>query len=282
MDIDREWLKGVIAEALSEDIGEGDLTTDLVIDKGLFAEAEIISHEEGILAGLEVAEGVFLELDYDIGFIKMAEDGNKILTNQVVALIKGKASSILSAERTALNFLSYLSGIATLTNNFVKISARYGVKIYDTRKTTPLLRPLERYAVRMGGGNNHRGALDAGIIIKDNHLRIIDLASAVKKVRDKKVGMRIEVETKDLDQVREAIKAQAEIIMLDNMEIDELKKAVGLIRSESPSTIIEVSGGITLQNIEEVARFGPDMISIGALTHSPKILNFSLEIRDCF
>lgn len=282
MDIDRDWLKKIIDQALKEDVGEGDITTSLVVDKKIWAMAEIIAQDRGVLAGLEVARVVFLELDDNIEFDEHAQDGEELSQRQVVASIKGRAASILTAERVALNFLSHLSGIATKTRKFIKSTKGCGVKILDTRKTTPLLRPLEKYAVRVGGGYSHRRGLDGGILIKDNHLMTTRLGLAVGRARQGRGQMQIEVEAQTLDEAKEAIEAGADIIMLDNMEVARLREAVRFIRRKAPGVPIEVSGGITLKNIEEVARLGVDMISVGALTHSPKALNLSLEVKECF
>lgn len=282
MSIDREWLKKIIGEALREDIGKGDVTTSLVIDKGCWAKAEIIVQEKGILAGLDVAKEVFLSLDPEIEFKKEIEDGKDLFLWEVVASLKGQVSSILTAERVALNFLSRLSGIATLTRAFVEKAKKYNVLILNTRKTTPLLRPLERYAVRVGGGQNHRDALDKGILIKDNHLVATNLTRAIEKARQERPeGMNVEVETHNMDQVKEAIRAAPEIIMLDNMKGEQLREAVELVRKEAPEILIEVSGGVTLENVEEIANLKIDMISVGSLTHSPKSLDFSLEVKEC-
>lgn len=283
IDIDTDWLKKTVDQALKEDIGEGDITTSIVVDEDLWAAAEIIAQDKGVLAGIEVARVVFLEIDDNIEFDEQVQDGEELGQGQVVASLKGRAASILTAERVALNFLSLLSGVATTTRAFVERTKGYGVKILDTRKTTPLLRPMQRYAVRKGGGENHREGLAGGILIKDNHLQAIDLTSAVQRARkQREKEMEIEVEAHTLDQVREAILAKPEIIMLDNMGPETLKEAVGLIRNRAPEILIEVSGGITLENVEEVARQGVDMISIGSLTHSSRALDLSLEIKRCF
>lgn len=267
-------IKNLITLALKEDLGSGDITTQAVVPKNLKAKAIIFSKEEGIICGLEVAKMAFKTLEPKIIFKKLVKDGGKIRTGQKLAEISGPAGKILSAARTALNFLQRLSGIATLTNEFVNGVEPHKVKILDTRKTTPGLRILEKYAVRVGGGKNHRFGLWDGILIKGNHIDLVGLKEAVK--RTKKLGKRVEVEARNLKEVKEALEAGTDIIMLENMDLKTLKEGVRLIGKRA---LIEVSGGVNLENVREIAKTGVDWISIGRLTHSVKSLDMSLRIK---
>lgn len=267
-------IKNLIKLALEEDIGSGDITTQATVPKDLKAKAIIFTKEKGIICGLEVAKMVFKTQDSKIIFKKLVEDGDKVIFGEKIAEISGRAGKILTAERTALNFLQRLSGIATLTNEFVKRVKPYKVRILDTRKTTPGLRLLEKYAVRVGGGKNHRFGLWDGILIKGNHINLVGLKKAVK--RTKKLGEKVEVETRNLKEVKEAVEAGADIIMLENMDLKTLKDGVRLIGKRA---LIEVSGGVNLENVREIAKTGVDWISIGRLTHSVKSLDMSLQIK---
>ncbi|MCP2604814.1 carboxylating nicotinate-nucleotide diphosphorylase, partial [Candidatus Aminicenantes bacterium AH-873-B07] len=248
-----------------------------IISEDHISKANILAKEEGILAGIDVALIVFQCIDPSLHFTKKFKDGDKFKKGDILAVLEGKTISILKGERVALNFLQRLSGIATLTNKFVEKVKGTGVKILDTRKTTPGLRKLEKYAVRVGGGVNHRMSLSDMILIKDNHLAIIgNISKAVEKAKEK-VGdrVKIEVEVKNLEELKEAMEAGADIIMLDNMSISEIKKAVKIVKGKIP---LEVSGKIDLDNIKKIARTGVDFISIGKLTHSYKSIDISLEI----
>lgn len=269
-------IKKLVKLALQEDVGSGDITTEAIIPSGKVVSAEIIAKEEGIIAGLDVAESVFRTIDGGIKFVRKIKEGHKVNAGKVIAVVAGRASVILTAERTALNFIQRLSGIATLTDKFVK-AAGNKVKILDTRKTTPGLRALEKYAVSVGGGINHRFGLYDAVLIKDNHITIV---GSVKKAVSlaKQQYNKIEVETKTIKQVSEAIDSGATRIMLDNMNVAEIKKAVTLIRRSVKHIEIEASGGINIQNIDKIAKTGVDYISIGALTHSAKALDMSLKI----
>ncbi len=273
-------LEFLIDRAVMEDIGKGDITTALCLPQKPVVEAQIIANEEGIIAGLDIAELVFKKVQGKISFEKKIEDGKRIKKGDVVADIKGNAQDILSAERVALNFLQHLSGIATLTSKFVAAAKPYQAKIYDTRKTLPSLRAIEKYAVKTGGGNNHRFGLYDGILIKDNHIEITGgITQAVRQVQQNlPAGMKIEVETKNLDEVKEAVSLNVDIIMLDNMNLEMMSEAVRIIRGSKKDILIEVSGGVNLENIHQIASTGVDIISIGALTHSAKTLDLSLEI----
>lgn len=269
----------IVSLALEEDIGIGDITTDIIIDEGLKGKAYIKAKEDGILCGCEVVKEVFRSIDDTLVLRFLKSDGEEVSSGEKVILIEGKVKSILKGERVALNFLSHLSGIATATNKFVKLLSP-SVKILDTRKTLPGLRLLEKYAVRVGGGKNHRFGLYDGILIKDNHIIAV---GGVKKAleiakRNAPHYMKIEIETATLEDVREALEGGADIILLDNMSIDEIKEAIKMINGRAQ---IEVSGGINSGNIEQFVGLPIDFISIGAITHSAKALDFSLTLEDC-
>ena len=272
-------IKTFISNALREDIGPGDLTTEALIQPDIEGKAELIAKEPLILAGIEVAREVFHQVNQDINFLGRHPDGEDLSSSTVIATISGPLRSLLTAERVALNLLQRLSGIATLTRQYVNGIEGTKAKIVDTRKTTPGLRALEKYAVRIGGGKNHRFGLFDGILIKDNHIAAVgSLTEAVKKAREKAPHtLKIEVETENLDQVREAISAGAEIIMLDNMDIETMKEAVKLINGKA---LIEASGGINLNNVRQVAETGVDLISVGAITHSARSMDISMEIAN--
>lgn len=272
--MDWKIIKNLIKLALKEDIGSGDITTQATVPENLKAKAIIFAKEEGIICGLEVAKMVFKMLEPKIIFKKLVKDGDKVIFGEKIAEISGKAGKILTAERTALNFLQRLSGIATLTAKFVKRTKPYKAKILDTRKTTPGLRILEKYAVRVGGGKNHRFGLWDGILIKGNHIDLVGLKESAK--RTKKLGKKVEVEARNLKEVKEALEAGADIIMLENMDLKTIKKGVELIGKKA---LIEVSGGVNLANVREIAKTGVDWISIGRLTHSVKSLDMSLRIK---
>jgi len=262
--------------ALREDVGSGDITTETVVPAEMKISANIIAKEAGIICGLLIAKLVFLSVDKTIEFTDKAKDGKFVKKEAVVATVKGPARGILTAERTALNFLQRLSGISTMTNKFVKAAGK-GVKILDTRKTTPGLRYLEKYAVKIGGGFNHRIGLFDAVLIKDNHITVAGGLKRAVALAKKKYD-RIEVEAKTPVQVKEAIEAGVSRIMLDNMSIAGIKKSVQLLRRSKRKIEIEVSGGITLKNIRSIAGTGADYVSVGALTHSAKALDMSLKI----
>jgi len=262
--------------ALREDIGQGDITTNTIIPADRIISARIIVKDTGIICGMSIAQLVFKSIDNQIEFSANVKDGAQVRPGKVIATVSGPARGILTAERTALNFLQMLSGVATLTGKYVKACGKK-VKILDTRKTTPGLRVLEKYAVAIGGGINHRIGLFDAVLIKDNHISAVgSLKKAVRSAREK--FDKVEVETKNLSQVKEAIEAGATRIMLDNMDIKTIKNAVKLIRNSGNTIQIEISGGINLNNIGNVARTGADFISIGAITHSAPALDISLKI----
>jgi nicotinate-nucleotide pyrophosphorylase (carboxylating) len=270
-------IRHLIELSLSEDIGKGDLTSEAIIDEELKAKGLIVAKEEGVLVGLEIAKMVFSQLDSNLVFESSFKDGNKVMKGEEVAALKGRVKSLLTGERTALNFLQRLSGIATLTSKYQEKIKDTDVKILDTRKTTPGLRALEKYAVKMGGGENHRMGLFDMVLVKENHIKAGgSISKAIQKVKAKYPNEKVEVETKNLDEVKEAVNSEVDWIMLDNMSIDEMKKAVKVIRSSKKEIKIEASGRIDLNNVREVALTGINFISVGALTHSSPALDFSL------
>jgi nicotinate-nucleotide pyrophosphorylase (carboxylating) len=278
-------LDGIIDRALAEDTGRGDVTSEALIPRDLSGKATFLVKEKGILAGIEVAERVFRRVDLSLEINILIRDGTIIKAGDIAGNISGSVISILKAERVALNFLQRLSGIASTTAQYVAETAGLNVKILDTRKTTPCLRALEKYAVRAGGGTNHRFHLGDAMLIKDNHIAVLraaglKLPDIIVKARQKApTGMIIEVEVTNIKEAQEAVKAGADIIMLDNMKIAEMKQAVTLIGGRAK---VEASGNITLANVHEVAQTGVDFISVGALTHSYKALDISLELEAPF
>jgi len=270
-------IKHLIELVLSEDIGKGDLTSEATLEQNLSSEGMITAKEDGIIAGLPITEMVFHRVDPDLTFVSSSKDGDRIRRGEKVATITGRVKNILSAERVALNFLQRLSGIATLTSKYVETVKGTNVKILDTRKTTPGLRALEKYAVKMGGGENHRMGLFDMILIKENHIKVVgSISQAIQKAKKKCPNEKIEVETKNLEEVNEAVRSGADWIMLDNMSIEEMKKAVKIIRSCKREIKIEASGRVDLNNVRKIALTGVNFISVGALTHSAPALDFSL------
>jgi len=267
----------ILENALREDIGSGDITTNLLFQCDAECKAIILAKEEGLVAGLPIAEMVFRKLDKDIVWSEEKKDGDKVEPNQVLAEISGSQKSILTGERVALNFLQRLSGIATLTSRFVKAIHGLPVKILDTRKTAPGLRILDKYAVRVGGGFNHRYGLYEEVLVKDNHIKLAGgITRAVNILRERAVTRkRIEVEASTISEVEEALNVGADVIMLDNMSPKMIKEAVGLIKGKA---LIEVSGRVTLENVREIAETGVDFISVGLLTHSPEALDIGLYV----
>lgn len=269
-----------IGEALAEDVGSGDVTTEWCVDADRRAEAEIVVGADGVIAGLAAAMEVYRQLE-GAELEPLARDGDAVAAGAVVALVSGRAGSILTGERTALNFLMRLSGVATLTRRFVRAVEGTGTRITDTRKTTPLWRELERAATRAGGAVNHRGGLDAMVLIKENHLACTDgIEEAARRVREcNKRGLKVEIETTSLEEVREALAAGADRIMLDNMPVEQVREAVSVISERAPMPEIEASGGVTLDDVRELAQAGVDYISVGALTHSAPALDLSLRLH---
>lgn len=268
-------VKLLIKTALAEDIGSGDITTNALVAKNKKAKAVIRVKEKGTIAGLEIAREVLRQVDREIKFSPKCCDGQAVNKGTIVAELAGPARGILTGERVALNFLQHLSGVATLTSSFAARVKGQGAGILDTRKTIPGMRALEKYAVKCGGGVNHRMGLYDAILIKDNHLKIAGGAKkAIEGIRGQ--GKEIEVETKNLTEVKEAIKAGADRILLDNMNLKNLRLAVK--RSKAAGIKTEASGGINLQNIAAIAKTGVHYISVGALTHSAPALDMSLEV----
>jgi len=282
MDSLDEEARALLRRALDEDIGPGDVTTDWIIPAGQQSQAIISAKAAGVIAGLDVAGKVFRLLDarttfqQRIVFTPLLADGAAVKAQDVVARIAGPTRGILSAERVTLNFLQHLSGIATLTRAFVEAVAGTQAVILDTRKTTPGLRMLEKYAVRVGGGTNHRIGLYDMVLIKDNHIDAAgSITEAVRRVRERnRAGLLIEVETRNLDEVREALAWGVDRILLDNMSCDMMCQAVALSNGRVP---LEASGNVTLANVRQIAETGVDYISSGSLTHSAKALDLSLS-----
>ena len=268
----------LVEAALREDIRSGDITTNALIPDGTQAIAQMNFRESGVVCGLKIATAVFEELDCLADIEALVEDGAHVEAGTGVLRVRGEARAILTGERVALNFAQRLSGIATLTNQFVQAVAGTKAKIADTRKTTPGLRLLEKYAVRCGGGSNHRFALDDLILIKDNHVALCGgIAEAVQRAREYSGhAVKIEVECDTLQQVEAAVAARADIILLDNMTPDELKTAVKIIGDRATS---EASGGVNLETVRAIAQSGVDIISVGALTHSARSLDIGLDIE---
>ena len=267
----------IIKDALYEDLGQqGDITSNSVIDKNLENNFVLKSRSEGVISGLQVAELSFMTLDRRLSFEKKIDNGSNVKNGDIIASVKGNAASILSAERTALNFLSHLSGIASATSEMANLISETNTKIVSTRKTTPNLRILEKFAVKDGGGMNHRFGLYDGILIKDNHLALSgSITNSVSLAREKCGHMiNIEVEVDNLDQYREALETQTNAILLDNFNIEDLLKAVNLNKK---NIILEASGKITKDNILEIAKTGVNLISSGWLTHSSPSLDIGLD-----
>lgn len=279
MESAEEILKKTIVDALEEDLGfAGDITSQAVVPSDLQGRASVRAKEEGVIAGLFVARAVFKAVDSEIEFIEDVEDGAEVKRGQRVAQIVGAVRSILAGERVALNFLAHLSGIATLTRKFADKARPFQVTIKDTRKTTPNIRILEKYAVRVGGGKSHRFGLYDAVLIKDNHIKAAGgiLPAIEQAARNLRPGTKIEMEVDSLDDVTEALRGKADIIMLDNMDVASIKAAVRKIGAKA---LVEVSGGVTLNNVEEIARTGINFISVGAITQSAKALDFSLNLE---
>jgi nicotinate-nucleotide pyrophosphorylase (carboxylating) len=267
----------LIGLALEEDIGPGDVTTNALIEPDRAATGIIFAKEPFILAGLHVAEEVFTNLDPGMSFDTTFQDGDRVENRDEILTVRGNCRAVLTGERTALNFLQRLSGISTLTRQYVDQVAGSKVRLTDTRKTTPGWRRLEKYAVKIGGADNHRFGLYDGVLIKDNHIMACGgIREAVDRIRnDQAHPLRIEVEVSDMNQVRQALESGVDIIMLDNMKPNDIRKAVTLIDGRA---LVEVSGGVTLETLVEAANTGVDIISIGALTHSARSVDISMRV----
>ena len=267
-----------IRRALEEDIGSGDVTTNNIVPSNASLRGQIVAKQAGVIAGLRVAEAVWGELDERISFTAKVNDGSSVDDKSVVAEVAGPARALLTGERTALNFLGRISGIATLTRQFVDAVTTTQAIILDTRKTAPGLRVVDKLAVQIGGGQNHRIGLFDMVLIKDNHIDFAgSITAAVTRVRAAGVRVEIEVETRTLDDVREALALGVERILLDNMSFETMREAVQITAGRAK---LEASGNVSLANVLEVARTGVDFISVGALTHSPKVFDVSLEFVD--
>ncbi|MDW8155749.1 MAG: carboxylating nicotinate-nucleotide diphosphorylase [Armatimonadota bacterium] len=275
-------MERVVREALREDLPWGDITTDSLFPGPLRAHGEVVAKRAGVVAGLPLLEEVFRQLDPGVRVHPEVTDGTEVERGHVVARLEGDGRSLLAGERVALNFLCRLSGIATLTRRYVQAVSGLPCRIVDTRKTTPGLRALEKYAVRVGGGANHRFGLSDGVLVKDNHLALlrregVSLREAVARIRARVPhGVRIQVEVTDPEQVEEVVEAGADALLMDNMDLPSLREAVARCRGR---VLTEASGGITLESVRAVAETGVDVISVGALTHSAPALDLSLEIR---
>ena len=290
MKLEKTRVLPIIKSALKEDIGKGDITTSALIDKFASSKAVITTNDDAVICGLEVAEWIMAEIETSVRFKPNCKDGVFVGGGKEIAFLEGHTASILRAERTMVNFLAFLSGIATKTKQFVDKAKPYGVKILDTRKTLPLLRYLERYAVFTGGGMNHRMGLYDQVLVKDNHIRAYrvsriayrekkSLAELVRMARKRNLkGTVIEIEVESPEEFNDALSGKPDIIMLDNMSPREIKACMEIRRLSRTKVLLEASGGITLDNIEEYAKTKVDMISIGFLTSSVKSIDMSLEI----
>jgi len=282
--IDDEKISAIVHRALAEDIGSGDVTSQWILPPEMGVRGCFLAKAQGVLAGLEVVRQVFQQVDERIAFQARLKDGDALSKGDIVATVEGPAASILTAERTALNFLQRMSGIATLTRRYVEAVAgtkaallRHRAVILDTRKTAPGLRLLDKWAVRLGGGQNHRLGLYDMVLIKDNHIAAAgSITQAVERVRRRnRQGLAIEVEVKSLAELEEALALNVDCIMLDNMELDKMRRAVEMTAGRVP---LEASGNVTLENVAAIAATGVDYISVGALTHSVQALDISLEV----
>ncbi len=272
--------------ALTEDAVSLDATTRALVPGGLQVLGRVIAREEGVACGLALADRLVTRFGHGLSFKADVSDGDRVARGQVIAEVRGPAAPMLSLERAMLNFLQHLSGVACLTAQFADAVHGTRAAIYDTRKTTPGWRELEKYAVTCGGGCNHRPHLAGAVLIKDNHLALArdgDVGRAVRRAREVYPGLTVEVEVEDMDQLREALTAGPDIILLDNMTPAEVRRAAGLTRETCPEDppLLEASGGITLENVRQYAEAGADRISIGALTHSAPAMDISMEIEPC-
>jgi nicotinate-nucleotide pyrophosphorylase (carboxylating) len=294
VELDLEKIRDVVQLAIKEDIGDGDITSKIFIPDGSETEGVLIAKEAGIVAGLPVAGYVLSQIDENLILTSNIEDGSRVKKGTIIGSVKGLTSSLLSAERLVLNFLQRLSGIATATNRFAEKIKGYRAQIMDTRKTAPGWRYLEKYAVRVGGGINHRMGLYDQILIKDNHLKAMGtekengtISRLVRTAREQiENGMLIEVEVEDLCQIKDVVDAGVDIILFDNMEPSKIREAVDIVKEieknqdagTGKAILTEASGNITIENVEEYADAGVDRISVGAITHSARVLDISFDI----
>jgi nicotinate-nucleotide pyrophosphorylase (carboxylating) len=270
-------LKDLIERALQEDIGPGDVTSEATIPSGSTSNAVMIAKQNLVLAGLDVARAVFHIVDPGIQFTPLVQEGDRVNAGTEIVRLSGGTRALLAGERVALNLMQHLSGIATLTAHYVEMAGGLKAQVLDTRKTLPGLRQLEKYAVRVGGGRNHRFGLFDGVLIKDNHIRASgSITKAVERAREKAHHLlKIEVETKTLDEVREALAARADVIMLDNMSIEMMREAVAIVAGR---VLVEASGNVTIERVRAIAETGVDFISAGSLTHSAPAADISMKI----
>jgi len=277
MDINSCQVQKIVAQAIAEDVGHSDLTTFNLFSPDARGQGCFLAKDEGVIAGLPVAKMVFEKLDPNMVWNGLINDGEYVKSGMILARFSGSLQAILSGERVALNFLQRLSGIAAKTHGYVQETIGYPVKIVDTRKTTPGLRILEKYAVKTGGGSNHRFGLYDAVMLKDNHIKAAGSITRAMTILRAQLPftIKIEVETENLNMVQEALDNKADIIMLDNMSLELMARAVELVNGRA---LVEASGGITIDNVRKVAATGVDIISVGALTHSVKALDISLEL----
>ena len=269
----------LIRAALDEDVGPGDVTTDATVDCDQTSEGRLVAKAAGVVAGLAVAERVFLELDADVDVTPLVDDGARVFAGDIIATVRGRTRAILSGERVALNFLQRLSGVATATAGMVAALEGSTTRLLDTRKTTPGMRSIEKQAVRLGGGMNHRMGLWDMALIKHNHIAAAGgIGAAVAAVRASDPDVLVEVEVTGSAELKEALAAGVDRVMLDNMTPDEMVKAVATVRSHAGAPEIEISGGVTGESLGALARLGADFISVGAITHSAPALDISLEL----
>ena len=288
MHLEKERALPIVKAALKEDIGKGDITTSALVDKFASSRASIIAKEDCVVCGLEIAEWAMAQVDFSVRFKPNCDDGHFVGSGKELAYLEGHTHSILRAERTMLNFLSFLSAIATTTKTFADKVKPYGVKIMDTRKTIPLMRYLEKYAVFIGGGANHRMGLYDQVLIKDNHIAVasgqkpgasVSLKKIVEMARKKNLkGTKIEIEVGSVEEFNDALEGKPDIIMLDNMTPQNVRSCVEIRRLSKIKPLIEVSGGISIDTVEEFAKMKPDAISVGSLTASVKSIDMSLEM----
>jgi len=280
----KDWqavVREAAARAVGEDVGPDDVTSRILIAEGVKATGFLVAREPCVLAGIDVAEGVFREVDGELKWRALAQDGERILAGRKVAEVTGSAQSILTGERCALNFIQRLSGVATLTADYVRQTEGTGAKILDTRKTTPGLRALERQAVRLGGGTNHRTGLYDGILVKENHLALVslsDLPELLMKASRNHPDLPIVVEADSCELAEKLLKLPIQRVLLDNMTLDQVNKVVTARKTQASGVQIEASGGVTLEKARDLARAGVDWISVGKLTHSARSIDFSLDL----
>jgi nicotinate-nucleotide pyrophosphorylase (carboxylating) len=279
-------LLGLARAALQEDMGRGDVTSRVTVAEESRARARFVAREKLVVSGLEAARAVFFEAgSEEVSFAAFANEGDRLREGYVLAEVEGSARPILAAERVALNLLMRLSGIATFTSRYVQAVSGTGARIADTRKTTPGLRLLEKAAVRAGGGTNHRSGLDDGVLIKDNHLALAGgVTDALRRAREHPGAphlLKVEVEVESLEMLEEALRAGADAVLLDNMTPEVVRRCVELARRERPGVVVEISGGVNLQTVRSYAEAGPDLISVGALTHSAPAADITLDVEPC-